>query len=160
MRNDCSGWKIVFPYFLVKFWLNVPFSIHDFLTVVQDPWQDHRRMRTNWFSVLNTQIVCFCSMSLFLATNPQLSLCTWHILWYFTSHGTSLIVAVHVLWHSSIIAFHVLWYFMPHVNQDLHRKILNFTHEYLRVSMHEVSHMCKVIVELYCSILNTIILKD
>ena len=47
-----------------------------------------------------------------------------------------------------LMAFHILWYFMPHVNQGLHGKFLNFTRKYLRVIMCGLSRVCEVIIEL------------
>ena len=117
-------------------------------------------MRINWlFSVEHTDSMFLLNVFVFSHKPTIVTVyMTRLVVLHFTSHGTSCIVTLHVLWHSRVMAFHVLWYFMPHVNQDLHRKILNFTREYLCVTTHELSHMCEVIVELYHSILNTLML--
>ena len=48
-----------------------------------------------------------------------------------------------------LVAFHVSWLLIPHVNQDFHGKILNFTREYFRVTTRDHTWKNEVIVELY-----------
>ena len=48
-----------------------------------------------------------------------------------------------------LVLLHVLCYSMPHENEDFHRKVLNFTREYLFVTMHGPPHMSEATLELY-----------
>ena len=72
--------------------------------------------------------------------------CTY-ALWHFTSRRTSHLVVLHVWCYS-----------MSHKNQDFHKNVLDFAHEYLCVTTHGLLHVSEVTVELYCNslaILNT-----
>ena len=143
-------------YFLVKFQLNVPLSIYDFLTVVQEPWQDHLRMRTNWlFSVEHTDNMFLLNVFVLshkptTITEYMTHLIVLHVSWNFTYCGTSCIVAFTCHGIPCLVVLHASC-----------KSTLNFTCEYLHVTIHELSRMCEVIVELYrmySSILNTLIL--
>ena len=64
------------------------------------------------------------------------------------SHGTSRLVEF-VPRTPCLVILHLSCYSTSRVNEDFHRKFLNFTCEYLRVTMHGPPHVSEVTLELY-----------
>ena len=45
---------------------------------------------------------------------------------------------------------HMLWLVPSRVNGDFHGKYWHFSHENIRGTMHGMTHVCEITVELYC----------
>ena len=63
-----------------------------------------------------------------------------HVSWNFTPHCTPRLVILHVSCYST-----------SHENEDFHRKLLNFSREYLRVTMRGPPRVSEVTLERYRS---------
>ena len=66
------------------------------------------------------------------------------------------LVTFHVSWNfmpcctPRLVILHMLCYSMSCENEDFHGKFLNFTREYLHVTMHGLPRMSEVTLKLYC----------
>ena len=65
------------------------------------------------------------------------------------SRGTSCLVVFHASLAPRLMVFHVSCYSTSHENEDFHGKVLNFTREYLRVTMRGPPRVSEVTPELY-----------
>ena len=64
--------------------------------------------------------------------------------------GTSRLVVFHGFCTPCLVILHVLCYSTSHENEDFRREFLNFTREYLHVTMHGPPRVSEVTLELYC----------
>ena len=67
------------------------------------------------------------------------------------SHGTSRLMEFHASLHSTSCGTPRLVLHHISRNEDFHRKFLNFTREYLRVTMRGLPGVSEVTLELYCT---------
>ena len=65
------------------------------------------------------------------------------------SRGTSCLVVFHASLAPRLVVFHVSCYSTSRENKDFHGKFLNFTCEYLRVTMRGLPRVSEVTLELY-----------
>ena len=66
------------------------------------------------------------------------------------SHGTSSLVVFHASLAPCLVVFHVSCHSMSRENEDFHSNFMNFTHEYLHVTMRGQPRVSEVTLELYC----------
>ena len=67
------------------------------------------------------------------------------------SCGTLCLVVFHALLAPRLVVFHISCYSTSHENEDFHGNFLNFTGEYLCVTMRGLPRVSEVTLELYCS---------
>ena len=65
------------------------------------------------------------------------------------SRGTSRLVVFHASLAPRLVVFHVSCYSWSRENEDFHGNFLNFTREYLRVTMRGPPRVSEVTLELY-----------
>ena len=155
-------------------------SVYEMETTQYSHWlflyvvvHDHSRLSINWKHAYGWYVKVQCLLLIRVASyaiENSLCECSWASLCLankpttqniYSHDSCTHLVAFHVLWLipcrtsrgiPCLVEFYILWFLTPHVNQDFHRKFLNFTCEYLHVTTCGHTWKSEVIVELYCSL--------